>query len=211
MRKLSRCYESGHVVYSWAPYLYEGLLESISRRFLFSESSDKSSSTGATWRIRQNNQYCTTLVYSFTKTALNIQVLNLTQITKIPVKQMNIVTCNIRETYTWHCFILLFIYDFISKYINLFSSTWISTYSFFLTINVTFIYKNKYFSNIPHYQHDQTSKNTLNLQFIYTQYDISSTFREVLISINNKLVQHRVARMMVNDSKPKIPIWQSIL
>lgn len=35
---------------------------------------------------------------------------------------------------------------------------------------------------------------------------ISSTFREVLISINNKLVQHRVARMMVNDSKPKIPI-----
>lgn len=77
---------------------------------------------------------------------------------------------------------------------------------FFLTINVTFIYKNKYFSNIPHYQHDQTSKNTLNLQFIYTQYDISSTFREVLISINNKLVQHRVARMMVNDSKPKIPI-----
>lgn len=71
MRKLLRCYESGHVVYSWVPYLYEGLLESISRRFLFSESSDKSSSTGATWRIRQNNQYCTTLVYSFTKTALS--------------------------------------------------------------------------------------------------------------------------------------------
>lgn len=120
------------------PYLYEGLLESISRRFLFSESSDKSSSTGATWRIRQNNQYCTTLVYSFTKTALNIQVLNLTQITKIPVKQMNIVTCNIRETYTWHCFILLFIYDFTSKYINLFSSTWISPIHFFLNYQCNF-------------------------------------------------------------------------
>lgn len=41
---------------------------------------------------------------------------------------------------------------------------------------------------------------------LFTHNDISSTFREVLISINNKLVQHRVARMMVNDSKPKIPI-----
>lgn len=138
MCKLLRCYESGHVVYSWVPYLYEGLLESISRRFLFSESSDKSSSTGATWRIRQNNQYCTTLVYSFTKTALNIQVVNLTQITKIPVKQMNIVTSNIRETYTWHCFILLFICDFTSKYIYLFSSTWISPIHFFLNYQCNF-------------------------------------------------------------------------